>query len=337
MSGALLDIVNVITNPSFYRSILAVTPPILFAALGCAIAAKADMTNMGMEGIMGISSLVGVLVSAYVKGPNPWVGLLASMFVGGLLGYLVAVFNLKLKVNIILVGIAMNLIGSGGTAFFLYMITGDRSTSNSLLSGTLPVIDIPIIKDIPVLGTILSGQNVLTYISYILIFVLSFVLFKTKLGLRIRAVGENPNAAESVGISSNNIKTIALIISGVLGGMGGAFMSSVYLSYFQRSGAAGRGFIALAACSLGDANPIPVALTSIIFGVFYALSNFVRTSGISSYLVNTWPYIVTIIALVVYSINKERKEKRRLAGLGAAEGEAAKVEEKGRQYFDTRS
>ena len=329
---------EIFTNANFYHSVLAVTPPILLAALGCAIAAKANMTNMGMEGIMAISSLSGVMASVAFGENHPWIELIVAMIVGGLLGLAVATFNLKLKVDIILVGIALNLIGTGGTAFFLYLFTGDRSTSNSLVSGTLPTIDIPLIKDIPFIGTVLSGQNVLTYISYILIAVLSFLLFKTKLGLRIRAVGENPNACESVGISSVNIRTIALIISGVLGGMGGAFMSSVYLSYFQRGCAAGRGFIALAACSLGEANPVPVALTSLLFGFFYALSNFARSTGISSYLLNTWPYIVTIISLVVYSINKERAEKKRLAGLAAEEdvANAPKEKDQGRQYFDTK-
>ena len=332
------QLLEIFTNANFYHSVLAVTPPILLAALGCAIAQKASMTNMGMEGIMAISSLTGVMASILLGQNHPWIELFVAMVVGGLLGLAVAVFNLKLKVDIILVGIALNLIGSGGTAFFLYLFTGDRSTSNSFVSGTLPNIDIPFIKDIPFIGTILSGQNVLTYISYILIVVLSFLLFKTKLGLRIRAVGENPNACESVGISSTNVRTIALIISGILGGMGGAFMSSVYLSYFQRGCAAGRGFIALAACALGDSNPGPVALTSLLFGLFYALSNFARSTGISSYLLNTWPYIVTIISLVVYSINKERKEKKRLAGLAAEEDNATpdKVKDQGRQYFDNK-
>lgn len=332
------QLLEIFANPNFYHSVLAVTPPILLAALGCAIAAKADMTNMGMEGIMAISSLCGVMSAVMLGENHPWIELVVAMIVGGLLGLAVATFNLKLKVDIILVGIALNLIGGGGTAFFLYLFTGDRSTSNSFVSGTLPEIQIPFIKDIPFIGTILSGQNVLTYISYILIAVLSFLLFKTKLGLRIRAVGENPNACESVGISSTNVRTIALIISGVLGGMGGAFMSSVYLSYFQRGCAAGRGFIALAACSLGDANPAPVALTSLLFGLFYALSNFARSTGISSYLLNTWPYIVTIISLVIYSISRERKEQKRLSGLAAADDNAPteKVEQKGRQYFDTK-
>ena len=315
--------IQIFTNPNFYTNIVAVTPPILFAALGCAIAEKASATNMGMEGIMLISSFCGTMASYYLGPSNPWAGLLVSLVVGGILGYLVAFFALKLRVDIILVGIAMNLLGSGGTAFFLYVFTGDRSSTNSLQTGTLPQIDIPFIQDIPIIGRIISGQNILTYIAYIMILVMAYLVFKTKLGLRIRAVGENANAAESVGISSIKIKTIALVISGLLGGLGGAFMSSVYLSYFSKGITAGRGFIGLAACAMGGANPVPTALTSILFGFFYALSNFARTTGISDSIIKMWPYIATMVGVVLYSIKKTNDEKKRLAGEA---GEASKKE-----------
>ena len=314
---------QILSNPNFYANVLAVTPPILFAALGCAIAEKASVTNMGMEGIMLVSSFCGTMASFYLGPSNPWAGLLVSLIVGALLGYLVSFFALRLKVDIILVGIAMNLIGSGGTAFFLYVFTGDRSSTNSLQTGMLPQIDIPFIKDIPVLGKILSGQNILTYFAYITIIIMTYLVFKTKLGLRIRAVGENANAAESVGISSIKIKTIALIISGLLGGLGGAFMSSVYLSYFAKGITAGRGFIGLAACAMGGANPVPTALTSVLFGFFYALSNFARTTGISDNIIKMWPYIATLVGVVIYSIKKTNDEKKRLAGEA---GEASKRE-----------
>ncbi len=315
--------IQILTNPNFYANVLAVTPPILFAALGCAIAEKANATNMGMEGIMLVSSFCGVMASYYLGPSNPWAGLVVSIVVGGVLGYLVAFFALKLRVDIILVGIAMNLLGSGGTAFFLYVFTGDRSSTNSLQTGVLPQVNIPGLENIPVLGRILSGQNILTYIAYLTIIVMAYLVFKTKLGLRIRAVGENANAAESVGISSIRIKTIALVISGILGGMGGAFMSSVYLSYFSKGITAGRGFIGLAACAMGGADPVPTALTSILFGFFYALSNFARTTGISDNLIKMWPYVATMIGVVIYSIKMTSDEKKRLAGEA---GEAVKKE-----------
>jgi len=326
MSEFLEVLGTVLTNTHFYANIIAVTPPILFAALGCAVAEKADMTMLGMEGVMSLSSFVGVMVAAYVGGPNPILGMFAGMITGAFLGWVIAFFNLKLKVNIVLVGIAMNLFGSGFTAFFLNVITGDRSSSTSLLSGTLPVIEIPFVKDIPIIGDIIGKQNLLTWIAFISIAVVSFLLFKTKLGLRIRAVGENSQAAESVGISSVKTKTIAMIIAGALGGLGGVFMAEVYVPYFTRTGANGRGFIGKAACSMGNANPLPTAIMSIVFGFFYALANYVSSTNISEYLTMMWPYIATIIAVVIYSINIARQEKKRLAGLAKVE-ETEKVAE----------
>ncbi len=319
MNQVIKTFAEVLSNPNFYANIIAVTPPILLASLGCAVAQKASVTNMGMEGIMLISSFVGVICSAYIKGPNPWLELVVGIVVGGLLGLAVAYFHLKLKVDIILVGIAMNLIGSGGTAFFMYVFTGDRSSTNSLNSGVLPQLKLEFLNDIPIIGQIFAGQNILTWLSFLLIFVISFLLFKTKLGLRIRAVGENANAAESVGISSVKIKTIALLISGMIGGMGGVYMSAVYVSYFAKGIVAGRGFIGLAACSMGDANPLATSLSAILFGFFYALSNFARNTGISDNLVKMWPYVATIIGVVLYSINKTNKEKKRLAGQASLE------------------
>lgn len=313
----LLALLEVFKNPVFYGSVLAVTPPLLFAALGCSIAQKASMTNMGMEGIMLISSFCGTLAAGYIGGPNPWLGLLVGLVVGGLLGYLVAFFNLKMKVDIVLVGIAMNLLGGGVTAFFLPLVTPnhDRTTTNSIQSGTLPLVRLPFLEKVPLLNALFNNQNILTWISYVMIFVMAFLLYKTKLGLRIRAVGENDNAAESVGISSQKIKTTALVISGILGGFGGIFMSAAYLSYFANGITAGRGFIGLAACSMGEANPIPTALTSLLFGFFYALSNYARTTGISDNIMKMWPYVATLVGVVIYSINKTNKEKKRRAQL----------------------
>jgi len=324
--GTITEIFNTIKAvtplPSFYFMIIQSAAPILLAALGCAIAAKANATNMGMEGIMTFTALCGVLVSSALggnAGGGPWVGLVVGIIVGALLGYLVSVFAFKLKIDIILVGIAMNLICTGASVFLMYILTGDRSTTTSLLSGNLPQIHIPLLKDIPVIGEILSGHYILTYATYILVFVLSFFLFKTKLGLRIRAVGENEDAAESVGISSLKIKTIALIISGALGGVAGIYMSECYLAYFSSGLIAGRGFVGLAACSMGSANPGIICLCCLAFGIFYAFSNFATLSKLSIYALNALPYVVVLIGVVIYSIYTRKKELARLKGLDSEE------------------
>ena len=312
---------NVIVLPSFYYMIIQSAAPILLAALAVAVAIKANAINMGIEGIMNVTALSAVLVSSAVGATQggPWVGLLVAIVIGGLLGFIVSVFAFRLKIDIILVGIAMNLIGTGVSVFLMYMLTGDRTTTTSIISGTLPQISIPLLKDIPVIGEIFSGHYILTYLAYILVFVMNFMLFKTKLGLRIRAVGENEEAAESVGISSLKIKTIALVISGVLGGIAGAFMSTCYLAYFSSGLIAGRGFIGLAACNMGSGNPGVICICCLAFGIFYAFSNFAALSELSPYALNALPYAVVLIGVVIYSIYTRNKELKRLQGLDSEE------------------
>ncbi len=304
------NLAGIFTNANFYFAVIRVTAPILFATLGCAIAEKAGSTNMGMEGIMLVAAFTGVIASAFSG--SVWVGLIAALIAGVIMGLMVAYFALKLKVDIILVGIAVNLIGTGLTGFLIYVFTGDRSTTTSLQSGVLPQVHIPGLQDLPVIGSILSGHNVLTYVSYIMVAIMSFLMYKTCLGLRIRAVGENPDAASSVGVSVNKTKTIALAISGLMGGFAGAFMSMAYLPYFAKGITAGRGYIALAACAMASATPLGSMLTAILFGFFYALSTYARTLNIPDQLVTTLPYLATLVGLVVYSIRVRRNELKKL-------------------------
>ena len=169
-----------------------------------------------------------------------------------------AFFHLVLKANNVLCGTAINTLASGLTVFVLQMITGEKGTSVSIKSYSYSEIHIPFLKDIPILGQILSGHNLLTYLAVLLLFVVMFLLFKTPLGLRIRAVGENPSAAASVGIPVVRIRFIAICICGVFAGLGGMYLSMAYLPIFARDMTAGRGFISLAACAMGRANPIGV-------------------------------------------------------------------------------
>ena len=320
------------TTPDFYSMIIMSAAPILLAALGCAIAQKANATNMGMEGIMNFSALCAVLVSAAVNKSaaacGPWIGLLAAIAAGAVLGFLVSVFAFRLKIDIVLVGIALNMICTGGAVYLMYVLTGDRTTTTSLMSGNLPLVNIPLIKDIPFVGKVISGHYVLTYLAYILVFVLSFFIFKTKPGLRIRAVGENQDAAESVGISSLKIKTIALVLSGMFGGIAGCFMSECYLSNFSSGVIAGRGYVGLAACMMGSANPGVICLCCLAFGIFYAFSNWPRQSKLlSPYALQALPYIIVLVGVVIYSIYMRKKELERLKGLDSEEKQEQTVKQ----------
>ena len=190
-------------SPEFFNAILRATTPILFAALASSVASKAGITNMALEGIMLFSALFGVIFSAMTG--NFFTGLLLTMVIGGLIGWFLAFFVLNLKTDEILAAVAINLIATGGTVLLMLAVSGDRGSSTSIASFSAPRIVIPLIDKIPFLGEIISGQNLMTYLAILAVIIMHLFMYKTPLGLKIRAVGENKNAAESVGISSRKI------------------------------------------------------------------------------------------------------------------------------------
>ena len=303
-------ILGIIFSEAFVFSIFRITTPILFAALAAVVADRAGVTNIGLEGIMMISALTGVIFSAWTQ--SAWIGLLCAILLGMLTALMIGFFALKLKTDIILAGIAVNMLGNGGTVFFMYLASGDRGYSANLASKVMPTVNIPVLQDIPVLGGILSGHNILTYLAFIFVALVWVLLYKTPMGLQIRAVGESPNAADSVGVSVNRIKYIALGISGALAGMGGAFMSMGYMSSFNTNMTAGRGFIALAAEAMGRGEPIGTMLTSLLFGFADALANNMQSLGLPQELVAMTPYIFTIVGLAVYAASTLKKSRKKL-------------------------
>ena len=304
------DILGIIFTEAFVFSIFRITTPILFAALAAVVADRAGVTNIGLEGIMMISALTGVIFSAWTE--SAWVGLLCAILLGVATALMIGFFALKLKTDIILAGIAVNMLGNGGTIFFMYLASGDRGYSANLASKVMPTIQLPVIQSIPVVGGILSGHNILTYFAFVAVFLVWVLLYKTPMGLQIRAVGESPNAADSVGVSVNRIKYIALAISGALAGMGGAFMSMGYMSSFNTNMTAGRGFIALAAEAMGRGEPIGTMLTSLLFGFADALANNMQSLGLPQELVAMTPYIFTIVGLAVYAASTLKKSRKKL-------------------------
>ncbi len=299
------NLIAALASPEFIFSILRLTTPILFAALAALITDRAGVMNIGLEGIMLSSALMGVIGSAFTQ--SSFIGLLCALITGIIMGGIMSYFSLNLKTDIILTGIAVNLLSSGGTVFVLYSVAKDKGMSTSLASLTMPVINIPIISSIPVLGDILSGHNMLTYLAFILVFVVWVLLYKTPLGLQLRVVGENPNAAESVGINVKKIQYSALIISGALASMGGAYMSMGYMDKFARDMTAGRGFIALAAEALGRGTPFGTLAASLVFGTADALGSNLQVLNIPVQFIQMMPYLFTIIGLVIYSMSKVKQ------------------------------
>ena len=298
---------DLIFTTDFFFFFFRVTTPLLFASMGAVISDVSGVPNIALEGMMLIAAFAGMFFSYFFE--SALAGLLFALLFAVLCAGVLAFFTLYYKTNIILGGIAINSLASGGTIFFLYLAAHDKGTSVSLPSKVLPNVNIPLIQDIPVIGPAISGHNVLTYLAVAAVIFTFFLLKRTSLGWHIRAVGEKRDAADSVGISVEKTQAIALILSGLMCGFGGAFMSMGYVSWFSRDMVSGRGWIALAAEAMGLQHPLGTAATSLLFGVADALSNAVATLGWPSDLVKTIPYCATLAGLAVFSIRTYRRMK----------------------------
>jgi simple sugar transport system permease protein len=292
-----MRILSIIFSVQFFHSILRITTPILFAAMGTMLTTSAGVVNVVQEGIMLIAAFCGMAVSAFTQ--SVFLGVLAGLLSGVLIMALMALLILRYNSNPVLVGLAVNMFAAGGTVFFLYVLTGGaKGNSTQLPSLTVPALEIPLIRDIPIVGEIISGQNILTYLAVLSIVFVQLLLMRTPFGLRLRAVGENPDAAHSTGIKVNRTKTSAMLICGALCGLGGVFMSMCYVSWFSRNMVAGRGWISIAANVLGNST-IGTALASFLFGTSEATANAIGMLGLPGDIVKTLPYWVTILALLL--------------------------------------
>jgi simple sugar transport system permease protein len=302
-------IIAAIFTPAFIFSIIRVSTPLILGAMAALICNRGGMLHIAFEGIMLSAAFFGMLASAVSQ--SVMIGILGAIAGGLFISMLLGYFNLIVDSNRTLTGIALNTFASAGTIFALYLLVEDKGTSSSLPSLVVPNLHIPIIKNIPVAGQILSGHNVLTYVSFITVFLTYIVIFRTPLGLRIRTVGENPNAAASVGINVLKVRFITLAISAVIASLAGAYMSMGYLSWFSRDMMAGRGFMSIAAQNLGAAQPLPSLLAALAFGAVTALANVFQTLNMPSEIIQSMPYISTLIGLGVFGYTAKRSEEKR--------------------------
>lgn len=296
----------------FIHAVIRMGTPLLFVGMAAVIGAKANVLCIAYEGMMLFAALGGVIGSAYTQ--SLLVGTIVGLLAGVIIAVIFAYFVLYLDTKPLLAGLALNTLGTGGTVYTVYLLTGMKLDTSTLPSLQFPAFHIPFIENIPVVGQILSGHNLLSYVAFIMVFLTWFLMFKTKLGLRIRAVGEDPGAAASVGINVNKTKFIALMISGLLASMGGLFMSMAYMPYFTSNMTAGRGFIGIAAQNLGRGNPIVTMIYTLIFGASMAVGNMAQSFRLPSQFASMMPYLITLIGLVVIGFrNKNKKIKTKPA------------------------
>lgn len=304
-----MDILNLLADSNFWFGVLRSTTPILLAALASLVCNISGITNMALEGIMLFSALFAVIGAAYTN--SVWIGLLFAILISVVITLALGFFKMRLKADEIMVAIAINLLATGGTVFILYLLTGNKSTSSSLPSGVFPSWNIPVIENIPFIGNIISGHNILVYVAILSIFVVHYILYKTPLGLRIRSIGGNEQAAESVGVSVEKTRYTALVISGILTGLAGAHLSMGYLTIFTAGMTAGRGYIALAASFVGGSSAGATSFASILFGLFDQLGNQLQTlSNIPQEYIFMIPYIATIVMYTVFSYRRATRQIR---------------------------
>ena len=302
------QIFELVFAPSFIYSVIRMATPLIFASMAALISTKSGTVNIIIDGSMLMSALLGNLISAFT-GSLFW-GMLAGCATGTLMGGFLALFHVKMKAPANLTGVAINLFTTGFSVFLCYVCSGDKGSTSQLTGRVFPTVDIPIIKDIPFIGEALSGHNVITYLALVTIILVWLLIYKTPLGLRIRTVGENPDAASSVGENPNRIKIIALLIAGFVSSWGGMFLSMGYVSWFTRNMTNARGFIGVAANAVGQGNPLWVTLTTFIFAVSDALTVVLQSLMVPTEFTSMLPYVLTLTIVVLTAIRFKSRQKK---------------------------
>jgi simple sugar transport system permease protein len=269
--------------------------PLAFGAIGGVLNERAGVVNVGIEGMMLAGAFFGIWATAW---SDSWViGLVFAMLFGGLLALIHAFFSIHLRADQIVVGFAINFLALGLTGYLFRSIYGIEGTPSDL--DRIPDVHLGFIKDIPFIGDVFGQLNLMIWLMFALLILSWVVLYKTPAGLRLRSVGEHPRAADTVGISVYRVRYAAVIASGMLAALGGAYLTIGFTGTFNENTTAGRGFIALAAVILGKWNPLGAFAACLLFGFGFAVSiPLQREADISANLLSTLPYVLTLIALV---------------------------------------
>jgi simple sugar transport system permease protein len=285
---------TVVVWSALFASMLRYATPLIFGALGGMFSERSGVVNVGLEGMMLMGAFFGIMAAD--KLDSWFLGLLCGVLSGGAMALLHAIWSVHLRADQIISGFAVNFLALGLTGYLFIDIYGQEGTPTDIPS--IPAVNLSFLDGIPFIGDIFGNLNLMIWIALILIPLSWLVLFKTPLGLRIRAVGEHPRAADTVGIDVYRIRYGAVIASGMLAAAGGAFLSIGFVNSFNENMTAGRGFIALAAVIFGNWRPFGAAAACLLFGFSSALAQRLpEYSDSAAVLFQALPYVLTLIAV----------------------------------------
>ena len=278
--------------------------PILLAAIGGLVNREGGIVNIGLEAKMLAGALAAVIFSGAAG--SWWVGVLAGGLFGALIGLLFSLTVTRLRADMIVAGLGLNVFVLGGIGFFNAWSYGTSGTVRIPGTELLPRINIPLVEDIPILGALVSGLDPLTWFAWASVVALPILLYQTPIGLRIRAVGSAEAVARSLGIRALAVRDATTVFAGFYSGLAGAHLALATIGLFNDGLTAGRGFIALAAFYFGRDRPWPTALVCLFFGFLDAVQIRLQTQGLPPKLIETIPYLMVLVALCLVGIRASR-------------------------------
>jgi general nucleoside transport system permease protein len=281
---------NAVKTVAVLASALRHSTPLVLGALCGLIGERSGIINIGIEGQMLMAAFLSFLTSSFTNSIGA--GIAVGLLTGALLGLLLAFMSVTLKVDQIIGGTVINILALGITGYFYQ--------SGLTTSGKLSPIPIPVLSDLPIVGRVLFNNPPITYVTIILVFVVHYALFHTKWGLRTRAVGEHPRAADTVGVNVFRLRYINVMLAGAIGGLAGAFLTLEAVGSFERAMTNGRGFVALAVMLFGKYTPFGAWGAALLFGLATAMQTqlqFAGTIDIPHQFIGMIPYIMTILVL----------------------------------------
>jgi len=288
---------------SFLVSVVISATPLLFATLGEILTEKSGHLNLGIEGMMLIGAVAGFATGIVTN--NPILAILGAIIAGGLSALIYAFLTITLRANQVVSGLALTIFGTGISSYLGTNLIGQKMPEN-IISFYRPI-EIPLLSKIPIIGQGLFNQDIFIYFGYLSAIIIGIYLYKTRLGLNLTAIGENPAAADNAGINISKYKYIHILIGGALCGLGGAYLSVVQVPVWQDNIVSGRGWIAIALVIFAKWNPFKAIYAAFLFGGLSIVGFRLQYLNISQNLLDGLPYLFTIIVLVISSMGEGKK------------------------------